>query len=240
MATYRRLLDQHGPQDWWPGESPFEVMAGAVLTQNTAWINVERAIENLKRDDLLDPQSIVAVPISRLAARIKPAGYFNVKARRLRNFCSWYMEKGGYASLSRWNTASLRRGLLSVNGIGRETADDILLYAFHRDVFVIDAYTRRIFSRLGFVNGDEDYDTMREVFERTLVKEWRSGDGNNKGSTSGKRKAMVRLFNEFHALVVNHGKDICRVKPRCEQCCLSRYCPTSTGQPTVSASGSWR
>lgn len=216
LPVYHRLYAHYGPQHWWPGETPFEVMVGAILTQNTAWSNVERAIANLKQNRLLDPLAVVTAPRNVIAGHLKPAGYFNVKTARLRNFCDWYLRNGGYARLSRWTTAALRRSLLAVNGIGPETADDILLYAFHRDVFVIDAYTRRVFSRLGVVNGDEDYDDLRGRFE--------SGIRNQRG---GGKRDTVRIFNEYHALIVVHGKDVCRALPRCGSCCLNSRCPTA-------------
>lgn len=181
-------------------------MVGAVLTQNTAWINVERAIANLLEADALDPARILSVEEARLAEWLRPSGYFNIKARRLRNFCGWYVEAGGYPLLARWKTERLRPALLAVNGIGPETADDMLLYAFHRPVFVIDAYTRRLFARLGLIAGDEGYETLRHACETALG-------------------ADVALFNEFHALIVAHAKDICRVRPRCGECVLRKRCP---------------
>lgn len=186
-------------------------MVGAVLTQNTAWINVEKAIANLKSHDVLDPAAIVRADSERLAGWIKPSGYFNVKARRLRNFCEWYLEHGGSAALSQRDTENLRRGLLSVNGIGPETADDILLYAFERPVFVIDAYTRRIFARLGLIEGTEGYEELRRFFEHALVPD-------------------VPIFNEYHALIVNHAKNVCRTKPLCRECCLADACPAQLRQ----------
>ena len=207
-SVYQRLLDHHGPQDWWPGETPFEIMVGAVLTQNTAWINVERAIANLINANALDPTRILAVTETQLADWLRPSGYFNIKAKRLRNFCRWYVEAGEYHQLMRKDTQALRHDLLAVNGIGPETADDILLYAFERPVFVIDAYTRRLFMRLELIDGDENYETLKKAFEHAL--------GPN-----------VELFNEFHALIVAHAKEICRVKPRCADCVLRKQCPSA-------------
>ena len=183
-------------------------MVGAVLTQNTAWSNVEKAIANLLADDLLDPGKIVAVRKDYLARRLKPSGYFNIKAGRLRNFCRWYIDSGEYAALEKVPTDALRQSLLSVHGVGPETADDILLYAFSRPVFVIDAYTRRLFSRLGIVAGDEPYEILRRLIENTL------------GADAG-------LFNEYHALIVQHAKDICRTRPLCGQCVLNECCPAA-------------
>ena len=217
LAVYQRLHAAHGPQHWWPGETPFEVMVGAVLTQNTAWTNVERAIDGLKGADALDAQRLLALPEADLAALIRPAGYFNVKARRLRNFCCWYVDRGGYEGLAALDTAALRAGLLSVNGIGPETADDILLYAFERPVFVIDAYTRRLFGRLGVVDPDAGYEALRERFERGLAR-----------ARGGRRSAgLVALFNEYHALIVAQAKAVCRPRPLCGACALAGVCPAS-------------
>jgi endonuclease-3 related protein len=205
--VFKRLLKAYGPQHWWPGETPFEVMVGAVLTQNTAWTNVERAIDNLKANDSLDPESIVQAPHKKLAAWLQPSGYFNIKATRLSNFCRWYLAHGQFAALELWDTETLRKGLLSVNGVGPETADDMLLYAFERPVFVIDAYTRRLFSRLDMVEGDEGYEHLRAVFEAQLPLD-------------------APLFNEYHALIVQHAKDVCKKRPLCAQCCLAKVCPS--------------
>jgi len=183
-------------------------MVGAVLTQNTAWSNVEKAIANLVADGLLDPGKIVAVRKDYLARRLKPSGYFNIKAARLRHFCRWFIDSGGYAALEKIPTDALRQSLLSVHGIGPETADDILLYAFNRPVFVIDAYTRRLFSRLGMIAGDEPYEALRQLIEPILG-------------------ADAELFNEYHALIVQHAKDICRTRPVCGQCLLSECCPAA-------------
>lgn len=204
-AVYRRLYAAYGRQHWWPGETRFEIMVGAVLTQNTAWSNVERAIVRLKRARSLSPEAIVRAPVRRLATWIRPSGYFNVKAKRLKSLCRWLIAQGGVSRLARLPTEALRAALLGVHGIGPETADDILLYAFERPVFVIDAYTRRIFARLGLIRGDEDYETLRRRFERTLGPD-------------------VGLFNEYHALIVRHGKDVCRKHPRCPACCLASGC----------------
>lgn len=207
--AYAALYRAYGPQHWWPGDTPFEVMVGAVLTQNTAWSNVEKAIANLKAHDALDPAAITQTPGHTLAAWLKPSGYFNIKARRLKNFCAWYQAAGGLPVLRRLDTATLRRELLSVNGVGPETADDILLYAFQRPVFVIDAYTRRLFSRLQFIAGEESYEELRHYCEEGL----------------GRAVEKVALFNEYHALIVTHAKNVCRTKPLCAACCLRRRCP---------------
>ena len=181
------------------------MMVGAVLTQNTAWANVERAIGRLKQASLLDPHAICDCPTEALAAHIQSAGYFNVKARRLKSFCQSLVDAGGEPALRRLETGALRDWLLAVHGVGPETADDILLYAFDRPVFVVDAYTRRIFERLGLLTGGEGYETVRTAFESAL-------------------KPDVALYNEYHALIVRHGKEICRTRPLCAACGLSTLC----------------
>lgn len=208
-GIYRRLFAHYGPQHWWPAESPFEVMVGAVLTQNTAWVNVERAIDNLRRAELLSPQAIAALPPSRLARHLRPAGYFNVKAKRLQALCIWLK---GQVDPQCLETLALRERLLSVHGIGPETADDILLYAFGRPVFVIDAYTRRLFGRLGYLDASLPYERLRHSFESALG-------------------ADAALFNEYHALIVVHAKQSCRPRPLCETCCLRRLCDFVKGEP---------
>jgi endonuclease-3 related protein len=211
--VYQQLFDRYGPQHWWPGDTPFEVMVGAILTQNTAWTNVEKAIANLKAEQCLDARCIVDLPHEQIAALIKPAGYFNIKTKRLKNFCQWYLEQGGKKLLGRWDNQALRHGLLSVNGVGPETADDMMLYAFGRPVFVIDAYTRRLFERLGLVTGDETYEELRLLFESKLSR------------NESNRKVLAQLYNEYHALIVIHAKDFCRKRPLCGECCLQNSCP---------------
>ena len=205
-SVFECLYQTHGTQDWWPGDTPFEIMVGAILTQNTSWSNVEKAIANLAGHGQLDPVKIASLQPDRLALLLKPSGYFNIKARRLQNFCRWYLEQGSFQALNGRPTAELRSGLLGVNGIGPETADDILLYAFGRPVFVIDAYTRRLFSRLGLIEGDEPYENLRHRLETKLG-------------------ADVELYNEYHALIVRHAKEVCQVKARCAECVLYRSCP---------------
>nr|VFK16340.1 MAG: DNA-3-methyladenine glycosylase III [Candidatus Kentron sp. LPFa] len=205
LSAYHSLDEQYGPQHWWPADSPFEIMVGAVLTQNTAWANVEKAIGNLKAADCLDAERIAALPSADLAELIRPSGYFNVKAKRLGAFCRWYMDRGQHAGLSRLETHLLRKALLSVHGVGPETADDMLLYAFGRAVFVIDAYTRRIFSRLDILDGRLSYEALRSLIEGALP-------------------ADNGLFSQYHALIVQHSKDICRKRPRCDGCCVRRFC----------------
>ncbi len=204
-AVFDLLLDRYGRQGWWPGENPFEVMIGAILTQNTAWANVERAIHNLQQAEVLSLQGLLELPLERLAELIRPSGYFNIKAKRLQNFCQFLQASGGEPALREVDTGSLREALLAVNGVGPETADDILLYAFERPVFVIDTYTRRIFTRLGMADGTEEYELLRQGFETALGPD-------------------TLLFNEYHGLIVRHAKEACGKRPRCSGCCLERLC----------------
>ena len=206
LGIYGSLHRAFGPQHWWPGETPFEVMVGAVLTQNTNWGNVERAISNLKAAGLMSPQRLATCPEERLAELIRPSGYFNVKSRRLREFLRWLttrIEGGGIAALRRVSTARLREELLAVHGIGQETADSILLYALGRRKFVVDAYTRRMMSRHGLIEPTASYEHIQRLFEESLP-------------------ASVPLYNEYHALIVRLGKAICRPKPLCERCPLRK------------------
>lgn len=200
---YDRLYQHFGPQDWWPGDTVCEIVVGAILTQNTNWQNVEKALANLKKEKLLSVRKLQALPASRLAALIRPSGYFNIKARRLKNFCDFVCGEygGSLRKMSKAPLEKLRPQLLSVNGIGPETADSILLYAFHKPVFVIDAYTKRFLSRHNLIHKDDDYHTVQRLFEGGL-------------------KRDARLFNEYHALIVALGKDFCKPSPRCEECPL--------------------
>jgi endonuclease-3 related protein len=206
QQIFDRLFATYGPQHWWPGDSPFEVIVGAVLTQNAAWINVERAIGNLKQAGRLSLHGLLALGEPELAELIRPSGYFNVKAKRLHRLCVFLAQRGGIEGLQILETRALRHDLLAVHGVGPETADDILLYAFARPVFVIDAYTRRLFGRLGRLSGTETYEQLRAMFEAELP-------------------AEVELFNEYHALIVRHAKQVCGGKPRCAGCCLRAHCP---------------
>ncbi|OOG25939.1 endonuclease [Thioalkalivibrio denitrificans] len=208
---FRSLYKTHGPQHWWPARDRFEVMVGAVLTQNTAWVNVERAIEALERAGALDPHAILDLSDARLARLIRPSGYFNVKAARLKSLCRWYVAKGGWQKLRHWPTGRLREALLSVHGIGPETADDIILYAFERPVFVVDAYTRRLLGRLGHTRAQAPYDDLRTAIETALGPD-------------------TTLYNEYHALIVTHAKHVCRPKPLCGQCELKRGCAFQKGK----------
>lgn len=204
--VFQTLLGRYGPQHWWPAESAFEVMVGAILTQNTAWGNVEQAIQGLRQADLLDPQALIEAEPGRVAECIRPAGYFNLKARRLCSFCGFLLESGGEPALARLDTHALRHRLLAVHGVGPETADDILLYAFERPVFVVDAYTRRLFGRLGLCPADAHYEALRLGVEQAL------GAGH-------------AVYNELHALVVRHAKEHCRKRPACAGCPMVPRCP---------------
>ncbi len=209
LELYRRLYTVWGPQQWWPAESAFEVMVGAVLTQNTAWVNVERAIANLKKGGCLDCRLILAQPTATLAELIRPAGYYNVKARRLKALCAFLEAEGVSDAPERLRDlaplSELRRRLLAVYGIGEETADSILLYALKLPIFVVDAYTRRIFTRLGFLYGRESYAQIQQLFMANV-------------------DPQVALYNEYHALIVKLGKSICRPRPRCAVCPLCDTC----------------
>ena len=206
IAEVYRALERHYPaQGWWPGDSQFEVMVGAILTQNTAWRNVEKALHGLRCAGCLNLERIQQISAAELAQLIRPAGYFNLKARRLHNLCHWLGQNGGIEVLSRWPTKQLRRGLLSINGVGPETADDILLYAFRRAVFVVDTYTQRLFGRIGLTTGRVDYETLRHQVEREIA------DG-------------VPALAQFHALIVEHAKSKCRKSPLCEECPLRSGC----------------
>ncbi len=202
---YHRLFAAFGPQHWWPGDSPLEIATGAILTQNTNWSNVEKAIANLKKGKALSARHLHRIPVSHLAGLIRPAGYFNIKAKRLKNFIDFLYEEyqGSMKRMAKENLLVTRNKLLSVNGIGHETADSIILYALEKPVFVIDTYTKRILSRHAIINPDRSYDTYQELFHTKL-------------------KSDVLLFNEYHALIVRLAKDFCRTKPTCTGCPLER------------------
>lgn len=209
MEYYDAMSGNLGPMHWWPGQTPFDVIVGAILTQNTAWTNVERAIENLRREKLLSFTAMEKVSLPRLARLIRSSGYFRQKAKKLKAFVR-FLRKAYGGSLVRMfatPTAKLRQELLVVHGIGPETADSILLYAGNHTIFVVDAYTRRIFTRHALANGEATYDEVRAFFENHLSKD-------------------ARLYNEYHALIVNTGKNWCRAqKPRCEECPLGKFLP---------------
>lgn len=202
-TIYRILYRALGPQHWWPGDTPFEVAVGAILTQNTSWGNVEKAIGNLKAAHVLSAKKINEMPVNTLAALIRPAGYFNIKAKRLKSFIQFLCEQygGSMKRMGKEDARILREQLLSVHGIGSETADSILLYALKKPLFVIDAYTKRILSRHGIVGDDKPYSDFQELFHLSLERD-------------------VRLYNEYHALFVATGKFFCKPKPLCAECPL--------------------
>jgi endonuclease-3 related protein len=204
---YNALFAALGQQGWWPACTRFEVIVGAILTQNTAWGNVERAIANLRRARMLSPRALERVSLARLARLVRPSGYFRQKARKLKTFVRFLRTeyRGSLARMFRAPTPGLRQKLLSVPGIGPETADSILLYAGGRPVFVVDAYTRRILSRHGLIDERSNYEQMRALFEQSLPRD-------------------SRLYNEYHALLVQVGKNWCRPgKARCDACPLGRF-----------------
>lgn len=216
LNIYHLMLERYGPQHWWPGETPFEVMVGAILTQSAAWINVEKAINNLKTARALSPAAIRRLPQDELAHLIHSSGYFNAKARKLKAMVQWLGDN--FADdpdrMSAWETDELRESLLDVHGIGEETADSIILYAANKPIFVIDAYTRRILERLGICpvprtvaqGHGHSYATFQSLFMDNLPMD-------------------TAMFNEYHALFVRHGKETCRKAPLCPRCCLRSICP---------------
>lgn len=208
QTVYRLLHDHFGTQQWWPAETPFEVVVGAILTQNTAWTNVEKAIANLRAADALSPAALCRLTTPELEAHIRPAGFFRQKAARLRHLTTVLVERyqGDVARLCAGPLDEARHRLLALPGVGPETADSILLYAAHRPSFVVDAYTRRIFSRIGLLAGSERYDAIRTRFMAGLPQE-------------------PPLFNEYHALLVTLAKSCCRKqRPTCPDCPLRPIC----------------
>jgi endonuclease-3 related protein len=214
-AFYRAMLERLGPQGWWPADTPFEVILGAILTQNTNWKNVERAIANLKREGLLDAAALAAVDAERLAEAIRPAGYFRIKAGRLKNFIRMLTGDfgGRLDALFALSTPALREAVLGVTGIGPETADSIVLYAAERPVFVVDAYTARILFRHGLIDAEAAYDDLQSLMQGALEDD-------------------VGLFKEYHALLVAVGKHYCRKRaPQCQGCPLEKH--LEDGQPVM-------
>jgi endonuclease-3 related protein len=210
LDVYDRLYAAYGPQHWWPGDSAFEVIVGAILTQSAAWTNVEKALNNLKVAGALSPEAIDELPQGELARLVRPSGYYNAKARKLKAFVT-LLDRGyggDFETMLTAPTEELREALLSTHGLGPETADSILLYAAGRPVFVIDAYTRRTFSRLGFAPERDTYDGWQGLFVESLP-------------------LSAPLFNEYHALIVRLGKGACRKQPLCRDCPLSSICPVA-------------
>jgi endonuclease III related protein len=206
--VYKRLRLHRGPAGWWPADTPFEVCVGAILVQNTAWPNVEKALRSLRAAGRLSYEGLAGLRHEELAALIRPSGCYNVKAKRLAAFVDFLgREHGGRVeAMAVVDPRLLREQLLAVGGIGRETADSIALYAAGLPLFVVDAYTRRVFARLGLIRGDESYDALQRYFMEELPSD-------------------PDLFNDYHAQIVVHAKDVCRPRPLCAQCPLVTICP---------------
>ena len=204
---YQRLMARYGPQHWWPAREPFEIIVGAILTQSAAWGNVEKAITNLKAAEALSPKALHHLSLSEVAELIRPSGYYNAKALKLKSFAHWLGDyyDNNLDKLFASDTSHLRQQLLSIYGIGQETADSIILYAASKPIFVIDAYTRRIINRISLAPGGKSYAAYQSLFMDNLPTD-------------------ARLFNEYHALLVCLAKSVCRSRPLCQQCCLNDIC----------------
>jgi endonuclease-3 related protein len=221
-SLYKILLRHYGKLNWWPtdynyhkktGSDPrFEVIVGAMLTQNAAWNNVEKALDNLKKNILLDIKKISQIDIKLLQKMVKPTGFFNQKAERVKYIANYLEEKysGDLDSFFNRNLKNLRGELLEINGIGPETADSILLYAGDKPIFVVDAYTKRICKRLP-IDVNLRYDEIQDFFQKNLSKKY-------------KKNEISKIYNELHALIVNHGKNYCKSNPKCKNCPLQNYC----------------
>lgn len=204
IKIYKKLLNHFGKQFWWPCKSGrrFEIIVGAILTQNTNWKNVEKALDNLEKKRLMNKKAISKISLNSLATTIKPSGYYKQKAKKLKAFVSFSGE-------------ITRDNLLSIWGIGPETADSILLYAYNKPYFVIDAYTRRVFTRLGLLKGNENYEEIRNYFEKNIPR-------------------SISVYKEFHALIVELAKNYCKNKPLCKKCPLADSCKfTNKNQGSV-------
>ena len=208
-TVFDALLKRYGPQDWWPGDSPFEMMVGAILTQAASWTNVEKAIVNLKEADALSPRAIRDMDVDELAQLVYPSGYYNAKARKLKALAHFLGARYGddLGAMASTDIGPLRDELLAISGIGQETADDILLYPLGKPAFVVDNYTRRLLYRLGLAPETWPYASYRSLFLGSLPEN-------------------TTMFAEFHALIVRHGKESCRKRPMCAGCCLADICPT--------------
>ena len=208
LKLYNQLKTAYGSQAWWPADTPFEVIIGAILVQSTAWRNVVKAIGNLRDADLLMPSRLAAISQPQLEELVRPSGYFRAKAKKLRAFLTHLQVRHNYQldSLFAADAFALRKELLSIYGIGNETADSIILYAAEKPIFVIDTYTHRLLTRLGWITGKYDYDKLQTIFMEALPHD-------------------VNLFSEFHALIDRHSSRICRKTPRCEVCVLRDECP---------------
>ncbi|MDI6603925.1 MAG: endonuclease [Thermoanaerobacteraceae bacterium] len=208
LDIYNKLFSFFGPQNWWPAESAFEVIIGAILTQSVSWKNVEKAIINLKYEGILSIEGIINVQNQKLANLIRSTLYHNQKADKLKRFCHYVKEKydSNIFKIFDKNMYELRKELLLIKGIGKETADSIILYAANKPIFVVDAYTKRIFTRLGYLKGNEDYQIIQDFFMNNLP-------------------CNTYLFNEYHALIVALGKNYCQGKnPCCDVCPLKTLC----------------
>jgi endonuclease-3 related protein len=208
LLIYKRLFSAYGEQHWWPGKDPFEIIIGAILTQQVAWKNVEKALAALKATDLLSPETLLHAPLDEVAALIRPTMYYNAKAKKLHSFLLFLQERhhGDLEDLFSLNISVMREELLGVHGIGEETADSIILYAAGKPSFVIDAYTRRILQRVGLISGAEPYAALRDLFMENIPRD-------------------AKLYNEYHALFVRHGKERCRSRdPLCSDCPLGDVC----------------
>ena len=207
LDIYQRLFDHYGNRHWWPADTPFEVVIGAILTQNTNWNNVEKAMTNLRQADALSSDAVLKLEREKLEQLIRPSGFFRQKAERLQLFCHYLQEhhQGSLDHLLDQELNLVRNELLRLKGIGPETADSILLYAGQRASFVVDAYTHRLFQRLGILAGTEKYAFVRDLFMSTLPED-------------------IQLYNEYHALIVIHCKDFCRKKPLCHNCPCADIC----------------
>ncbi len=214
--VYDRLAARYGPRGWWPADGPFEVIVGAILTQRTAWTNVEKALANLKQADALSPANMRALSVDELAELIRPSGFYRGKARKLRAFLDMLAEsfEGDLGRMLAAPGDGLRPFLLATHGIGEETADAILLYAARQPFFVVDAYTRRTFSRLGVRPGGDAYSAWQRLFEESLPQD-------------------AALYGEYHALIVEHAKGVCRAEPLCDRCALAEVCETGLGRHQV-------
>ncbi len=205
QGLFDQLLSTYGEQHWWPAQTPFEMMVGAILTQNTSWQNVERAIAGLRHAGLLEPDALAAAAVDGIEQSIRPAGYFRQKTQRLQLLARFYLDQGGVEAMCRVPLPEMRARLLALHGVGPETADSILLYALNRPLFVIDTYTKRLMQRLGLVVENPRYDALQGYFHQRLP-------------------ADVALFQEFHALIVAHGKTHCAARPSCSGCVLGQVC----------------
>ena len=205
MKIYRELYQAYGPRHWWPGETPFEVMVVAILTQNTSWRNVEKAIKKLKEKGFLNPDGIDRLKVGPLGSLIRSSGFYRIKAKRLKTFVNFLFEEydGDINKMKRGRVNNLRGKLLGVNGVGPETADSILLYGLQKPIFVVDAYTRRILSRHGIVSEKASYEEVQSLFMDHLPHN-------------------EKLFNEYHALLVHLSKNVCKKRPNCDKCPLRK------------------